>query len=127
MNGWRKSNRERAHKPLSGLLVFHGSIAARQIIGKDSAYWASLSDIYRTESDEFGKFERPYRQLIGESLNVDIGLTGRARYSDCDGCSNGRKFHLSISPNTTSSVPMIAATSASWWPFEMWSIAWRWA
>lgn len=28
--------------------------------------------------------------------------------------SKYRRYHLSISPNTTSMVPMIAATSASW-------------
>ena len=36
-------------------------------------------------------------------------------------------IYLSISPNTTSSVPMIATISASMWFFPMWSITAKWA
>lgn len=36
-----------------------------------------------------------------------------------------QRSHRSISPKTTSIVPMIAATSASWWPLATWSIACR--
>ena len=35
--------------------------------------------------------------------------------------------HRSTSPNTTSIEPTIAQTSASMWPFDMKSVAWRWA
>lgn len=55
----------------------------------------------------------------------DDGLALRARgaqlrrgstNSDHTEQSKYRRHHLSISPNTTSMVPMIAATSASWCP-----------
>ena len=38
-----------------------------------------------------------------------------------------RRPHRSTSPNTISSEPRIAETSASMWPRHMKSIAWRWA
>ena len=36
-------------------------------------------------------------------------------------------FYRSISPNTTSSVPMMATISASMWFFPIWSMTARWA
>ena len=38
-----------------------------------------------------------------------------------------RPAHRSTSPNTTSIEPTMAQTSASMWPFDMKSVAWRWA
>mmetsp|Transcript_18311 Transcript_18311/g.29271 ORF Transcript_18311/g.29271 Transcript_18311/m.29271 type:complete len:88 (-) Transcript_18311:6573-6836(-) len=40
------------------------------------------------------------------------------RNTKCSDCQRD-VFHRSISPNTTSIVPIIAATSASWWPVLM--------
>src|SRR5262249_32898135 len=49
----------------------------------------------------------------------------RARGNRHGECEPGERLHRSTSPNTISSEPRMADTSASMWPLQMKSMAWR--
>ena len=98
----------RARQPAAMLLL--GQVQQRQ----DGA----LLPFGRVAADD-GLDGRPVRLAEGEGLDVGRHLAHRDRMQ-------GRAAHRSISPKTMSSEPMIAGTSASWWPLPMKSSASRW-
>ena len=81
-----------------------------------------------------GEAHRRARALIGAAhrklMTRRVGVIGGRRDAErhgADGDDHERDTHRSTSPNTMSREPRTAETSASMWPRQMWSMAWRWA
>src|SRR4051812_11747822 len=123
---------------ISGMELGRTSATDIPLVARVEVRLPELADVGREEAPKAqsrrhqSDKEQAEEQVPAERARLEE--FGEQRQSDRDeqrDCRRGgeiaaAKAHRSTSPNTMSSEPRMAVTSASMWPRDMKSIAWRW-